>query len=195
MKGIYLIGAASEKIAADLGGAELHRSGDLETAVRQAFARAVPGDAVLLSPACASFDQFHDFEERGRAFKAVVSRLTEIPLVSEVESSRPTVALPLESPPSSVPLKEEQPMPKADPHIGRWEEKEPPASGEPKYIYEMHGDQDEEESVSPTLDFHEAPDPPDVSSLGPVEPASEPVSPYEVLQEEVEGRRRQKTGA
>jgi UDP-N-acetylmuramoylalanine--D-glutamate ligase len=49
--------------------------GDLERALAVARAAARPGDVVLLSPACASFDQFDDFEDRGRAFKALVDRI------------------------------------------------------------------------------------------------------------------------
>ena len=72
----YLIGEASERLAADLAGTgvPLHRSGDLETAMRAAAAAAEPGDVVLLSPACASFDQFRDYEERGDRFRALVPR-------------------------------------------------------------------------------------------------------------------------
>jgi UDP-N-acetylmuramoylalanine--D-glutamate ligase len=44
----------------------------LERAVREAAGEAEAGDTVLLSPACASFDQFGDYEARGRAFKALV---------------------------------------------------------------------------------------------------------------------------
>jgi UDP-N-acetylmuramoylalanine--D-glutamate ligase len=47
----------------------------LEEAVARAFAAALPGDAVLLAPACASFDMFRDYAERGRAFKAAVREL------------------------------------------------------------------------------------------------------------------------
>jgi UDP-N-acetylmuramoylalanine--D-glutamate ligase len=50
-------------------------SGDLATAVAQAAANAQPGDTVLLSPACASFDQFRDFEDRGDQFRSVVEAL------------------------------------------------------------------------------------------------------------------------
>ena len=72
----FLIGAAADRIAEDLAGsAGLVRSGDLETAVRQAFKAAESGDVVLLSPACASYDQFRDFEHRGRVFKEIVERL------------------------------------------------------------------------------------------------------------------------
>jgi UDP-N-acetylmuramoylalanine--D-glutamate ligase len=79
VKSVYLIGAAAEKIAADLQGVDLQYAGDLEKAVEMAFAQAVAGDTVLLSPACASYDQFRDFEERGRAFKEIVHRLAAEP--------------------------------------------------------------------------------------------------------------------
>jgi UDP-N-acetylmuramoylalanine--D-glutamate ligase len=72
----YLIGAAAERLAADLEptGVPLRRCGDLDTAVREASAAARPGEVVLLSPACASYDQFRDFEERGDRFRALVPR-------------------------------------------------------------------------------------------------------------------------
>ena len=67
----YLIGEAADQLEQDLvGTVPLHRSGDLSTAVRDA--RAQPGEVVLLSPACASFDQFRDYEERGERFRALV---------------------------------------------------------------------------------------------------------------------------
>jgi UDP-N-acetylmuramoylalanine--D-glutamate ligase len=66
----YLIGEAGAQLAAEAGGIEC---GDLATAVQRARAAAKPGDVVLLSPACASFDQFADYEARGRAFKALVA--------------------------------------------------------------------------------------------------------------------------
>jgi len=71
----YLIGEAADRLAADLEGTvPLHRSGDLTTAVRDAAAAARPGEVVLLSPACASFDQFRDYEERGSAFRSLIPR-------------------------------------------------------------------------------------------------------------------------
>jgi UDP-N-acetylmuramoylalanine--D-glutamate ligase len=71
----YLIGEAAERLEADLGGAvPLHRSGDLQSAVSAATEAAEPGEVVLLSPACASFDQFRDYEERGEAFRRLVPR-------------------------------------------------------------------------------------------------------------------------
>ncbi len=45
---------------------------DLPTAVKKAFSHALPGETVILSPACASWDMFHDYEERGEVFKAAV---------------------------------------------------------------------------------------------------------------------------
>jgi UDP-N-acetylmuramoylalanine--D-glutamate ligase len=73
----YLIGATADRLAAELspvveGGIPLHRCGDLEDAVRRAAAAARPGEVVLLSPACASFDAFQDFEERGERFREIV---------------------------------------------------------------------------------------------------------------------------
>jgi len=73
---VLLIGDAAEKIAKDLEGAvEIVRAGDLETAVRKAFNVGLPGDVVLLAPACASYDQFQDYEQRGRVFKDLVADL------------------------------------------------------------------------------------------------------------------------
>ena len=65
----YLIGEDAPRLAREVGG---ERCGVLETAVARARATAGAGEVVLLSPACASFDQFADFEARGRAFKALV---------------------------------------------------------------------------------------------------------------------------
>ena len=55
----------------------LIHAGTLETAVRAAFHEARPGDTVLLAPACASFDQFDNYEHRGRVFKSLVAALEE----------------------------------------------------------------------------------------------------------------------
>ncbi len=71
-----VIGTAAEKIAGQLDGAvPLIESGTLESAVRAAFAKAHPGDIILLAPACASFDQFQSYEHRGRVFKELVRSL------------------------------------------------------------------------------------------------------------------------
>ena len=70
-RAVYLIGEDAPLIAAALEGVEveMHECGDLERAVVQARAAAREGDVVLLSPACASFDQFKDFEARGERFR------------------------------------------------------------------------------------------------------------------------------
>jgi UDP-N-acetylmuramoylalanine--D-glutamate ligase len=66
----YLIGEDAERIGREAGG---EQCGDLATAVARARAAARAGAVVLLSPACASWDQFVDFEARGRAFRALVA--------------------------------------------------------------------------------------------------------------------------
>ena len=71
-----LIGEARKKIKAALRGAfELCESPSLESAVLEAFSKACPGDCVLLSPMCSSFDMFSDYEHRGRVFKKAVQDL------------------------------------------------------------------------------------------------------------------------
>ncbi len=74
-----LIGAAAPKIAAQLGqgSAPLLQCGTLAAALEEAYRSAEPGDTVLLAPACASFDQFENFEQRGRVFKELVQKLAE----------------------------------------------------------------------------------------------------------------------
>ena len=74
--GALLIGAAAQKIEAQLSGTvPLLRAGTIGAAVAEASARAKAGDTVLLAPACASFDQFENFEHRGREFKRLVAEL------------------------------------------------------------------------------------------------------------------------
>jgi UDP-N-acetylmuramoylalanine--D-glutamate ligase len=71
-----LIGAAANKIAEDLGDAiPLTNAGTLDRAVQVAMQNAEPGDTVLLAPACSSFDQFENYEHRGRTFKELVASL------------------------------------------------------------------------------------------------------------------------
>ena len=76
----YLIGEAARAmdVALELAGVDHELSGDLETAVRSAAKNARPGEIVLLAPACASYDQFHDFEERGEAFKRLVAEVAAL---------------------------------------------------------------------------------------------------------------------
>jgi UDP-N-acetylmuramoylalanine--D-glutamate ligase len=77
VKGIFLVGESSKKIKKDLSGTtRFYESKTIENAVKRSLETAKPGDVVLLSPACASFDQFKDFEDRGRQFKKIVKNLT-----------------------------------------------------------------------------------------------------------------------
>jgi UDP-N-acetylmuramoylalanine--D-glutamate ligase len=72
---VHLIGEASASLAAALGPGRAELDGTLAAAVARAFEAAVPGDVVLLSPACASYDQFDDFEQRGDAFRRLAADL------------------------------------------------------------------------------------------------------------------------
>lgn len=78
VKRVYTIGAAAEKIESQLTGIDaIVRAGTLGEAVRQASEDARAGDIVLLAPACASFDQFDNYEHRGRVFKELVRALAQ----------------------------------------------------------------------------------------------------------------------
>ncbi len=76
-RAVYLIGEAAEPLGRDLApsGVELIQSGTLERAVAAAATAARPGETVLLAPACASFDAFRDYEERGARFRELVGEL------------------------------------------------------------------------------------------------------------------------
>ncbi len=71
---VYLVGEAAHDLrdALEATGVPLHQVGDLERAVHAARRAARPGQTVLLSPACASYDQYPDFEARGEHFRALV---------------------------------------------------------------------------------------------------------------------------
>ncbi len=74
-RAVVLIGRDADAIAAVLADTvPVHRAADMDEAVRQSAALAEPGDCVLLSPACASFDMFNDYRHRGDAFAAAVAR-------------------------------------------------------------------------------------------------------------------------
>jgi UDP-N-acetylmuramoylalanine--D-glutamate ligase len=76
VKTVATIGSAAEKIERQLAGVtKIVSAGTLDAAVRTASENAIAGDVVLLAPACSSFDQFDNFEHRGRAFKEIVSKL------------------------------------------------------------------------------------------------------------------------
>ncbi len=76
VKVVYTIGTAAEKIERQLHGVvKMVQAGTIETAVKEAAKAAVAGDVVLLSPACSSFDQFENYEHRGRMFRQIVQEL------------------------------------------------------------------------------------------------------------------------
>ncbi len=76
IKAIIAIGEAKEKISEQLGNIfTVCFAETLQDAVKQAFTKAIPGESVLLSPGCASFDMFESFEQRGREFKNAVRGL------------------------------------------------------------------------------------------------------------------------
>ena len=75
-RAVVVIGEAAERIATAVGSrVPLLRAESMDDAVNQAFSRALPGDAVLLSPACSSFDMFKSYADRGDRFVAAVERL------------------------------------------------------------------------------------------------------------------------
>ncbi len=85
VQGVFLIGTTAQQIAQAIATARrpgrdlpsITFCGDLRDAVRAASGAASPGEVVLLSPACASYDQFRNFVERGRLFKQLVSELDD----------------------------------------------------------------------------------------------------------------------
>jgi UDP-N-acetylmuramoylalanine--D-glutamate ligase len=75
VRAVYTIGSAAEKIESQLRGVvSMHSCGTLDGAVNAAASAARPGEVVLLAPACSSFDQFENYEHRGRVFKELVSQ-------------------------------------------------------------------------------------------------------------------------
>ncbi len=79
VRAVYTIGSAAEKIQSQLRGIlPIHSCETLENAVTAASAASLPGEIVLLSPACSSFDQFENYEQRGHFFKQYVRRIAEV---------------------------------------------------------------------------------------------------------------------
>jgi UDP-N-acetylmuramoylalanine--D-glutamate ligase len=77
VKAVYTIGSAAEKIEHQLHGVvKMLEAGTMDAAVREAQKAAVAGDVVLLAPACSSFDQFENYEHRGRVFRQIVEELS-----------------------------------------------------------------------------------------------------------------------
>jgi UDP-N-acetylmuramoylalanine--D-glutamate ligase len=78
VKAVYTIGSAAEKIERHLSGVvKMVSAGTLEAAVNEAAKAAAAGDVVLLAPACSSFDQFDNYEHRGRMFRQFVNELNQ----------------------------------------------------------------------------------------------------------------------
>jgi UDP-N-acetylmuramoylalanine--D-glutamate ligase len=76
VKTVYTVGSAAEKIERQLAGVvKIEATGTLGSAVAKAASAAVAGDVVLLAPACSSFDQFENYEHRGRVFRQLVMDL------------------------------------------------------------------------------------------------------------------------
>ena len=176
---IFLIGAAADRIAEELAGsAELVRSGDLEKAVLQAFEAAKPGEIVLLSPACASFDQFRDFEHRGRVFKEIVGHLAQRVASAKGEAPHGEIETPsstgndqsfeLEMASSASATESKEPAPEVSPESGAGT-----ASGS------LH----QEDSPLPVSTFPFSD--PEAQSPTPSPRVLEPVSAYEVAAEEL----------
>jgi len=179
---VYLIGAAAERIAKQLTGAgEIIRAGDLETALREAFRLAEPGDVVLLSPACSSFDQFQDYEHRGRVFKELVEKLAEEAALQRVPTAR-----------DSVPFAEAQPKagiaaPEVVLEAGAEMVPETPESPAPVGAEEVRPEKDEstEDRSAPVARELSPPAPEAVKPLAGTAEPRELVYVYEVAAEEV----------
>ena len=79
-RGVVLIGRDAPLLEKVLGGKgiRIERAADMEEAVARAAAQAQPGDAVLLSPACASFDMFRNYAHRGDVFQAAVREWIDV---------------------------------------------------------------------------------------------------------------------
>ncbi|NJM52599.1 MAG: hypothetical protein HC846_03890 [Blastocatellia bacterium] len=84
---LILIGEDADNIEKQLGNyAEVVRATTMQDAVEKSFASAESGDSVLLAPACASFDMFDSYEQRGKVFKKAILDLTENPKIQNLKS-------------------------------------------------------------------------------------------------------------
>jgi len=77
VKGLVLIGESADEFARVFEGFSFRKASSMDEAVSRAMELSAPGDAVLLSPACASFDWFRNFEERGDVFRASFEKLVK----------------------------------------------------------------------------------------------------------------------
>lgn len=83
VRSLVLIGEDADNIESQLSGhAEIIRAVSIDDAVKKGCENAISGDSILLAPACASFDMFKSFEERGEVFKAAVRKLSEPPALA-----------------------------------------------------------------------------------------------------------------
>ena len=124
---VLVIGAAAPIITEQLAGStEVVQAGDMANAVYQAFVRSRPGDTVLLAPACSSFDQFKNYEERGHVFKELVKRLANDVAAGRVirpaQSREPSPESAVRSPESG------KEGPKSEIHVAPKPEPEEPSS-------------------------------------------------------------------
>ena len=79
VRAVYTIGSAAAKIESQLRGVvSIHSAETLDKAIHAAASAARPGDIILLAPACSSFDQFENYEQRGRIFKEIVLSLMDL---------------------------------------------------------------------------------------------------------------------
>jgi UDP-N-acetylmuramoylalanine--D-glutamate ligase len=188
---VLLIGAAADRIAEELSGAvELIRAGNLESAVQEAFRCACPGDVVLLAPACSSFDQFQDYEHRGRVFKELVERLAQDVESGSVEWKWKAESLAA----SSQEASEESGAPPAEtlapePEIARLA----PARGarlrgevkdELALVYEISADEFPPAEIELAEDYSEPPEMSQSQPLPPLERTDDVRLPYEARGEE-----------
>jgi UDP-N-acetylmuramoylalanine--D-glutamate ligase len=155
---VLLIGAAADRIAQELAGvAELIHSGSLEAAVWEAFRRARAGDVVLLAPACSSFDQFQDYEHRGRVFKELVRQLAQEAELGSIQRKwrREGKVVTTASAPKTRPK-------------------------EPTIVYEISAEEFPPGEIELAQDYYEEPEPSQLQAPRTLESTEDELLPYEV---------------